>query len=276
MPHYQMFIDGASCDAQSGAVADAINPAKGETFATVARGGREDAVRAIDSANRAQASWSKVPLWERAAYCDRMHEILRKRSGELADILCTELGKPRHSEAAIEAETFVPWFYRQAADLGRYQEGETFLGADPNKRLTTFRRPRGVVAVITPWNFPAMIPSEYIPYAIVQGNTVVWTPAPTAAATASVLMSMLAEAGLTEGVVNLVIGPGAEAGDELVANAGTHVIAITGSTTTGRIISARCGLKPRLMELGGNGPTLVLSDAEPAHSASAKRAEPVA
>lgn len=269
MSDYQMFIDGAWCEGAAGASYEAINPATGARFATVAWGDRDDARRAIAAANRAQAAWAATPLFERADVCIRMAEILEQRGGELADILCTELGKPLATEAKAEAEAFVPVFYRQAAELARYQEGATSLARDPHKRLLSFRRPRGVVAVITPWNFPAMIPSEYIPYAIVQGNAVVWTPAPTAAVTAVKLMGWLAEAGLPPGVINLVIGPGGEVGDELVTNPGTHAIAMTGSTATGRIISARCGLKPRLLELGGNGPAVVLPDADPRKAAAA-------
>jgi succinate-semialdehyde dehydrogenase/glutarate-semialdehyde dehydrogenase len=246
-----------------------VNPATGETFATVAWGGRADAKRAIAAANAAQPGWAATPLFERADLCIRMAEILEQRAGELADILCTELGKPRHSEAAIEAEAFVPVFYRQAAELARYQEGATAWARDPHKRLLGFYRPRGVVGVITPWNFPAMIPSEYIPYAIVQGNAVVWTPAPTAAVTANRLMGWLAEAGLPEGVINLVIGPGDQVGDEIVTSDGTQAIAMTGSTATGRIITSRCGLKPRLLELGGNGPAIVLDDADVIEAAAA-------
>jgi succinate-semialdehyde dehydrogenase/glutarate-semialdehyde dehydrogenase len=262
-----MYIDGAWCGAASGETFEAMDPARGEAFGLVPRGGREDARRAVEAAHRAQERWAAVPLWERADLCIRMAEILESRSGELADMLCRELGKPRYSEAAVEAESFVPVFYRQAAELARYHEGSTFLARDPHKRLATFRRPRGVVAVITPWNFPAMIPSEYIPYAIVMGNTVVWTPAPTAAFTAARLMGFLAEAGLPPGVVNLVTGMGAEVGDELVVNPGTHAVAMTGSTATGEVISSRAGLKPRLLELGGNGPALVLPDADPAKAA---------
>lgn len=267
MSDYKMYIDGAWCEAASGASFEAMNPAKGESFATVALGAREDAQRAIDAANAALPGWSATPLWERADLCIRMSEVLEQRKDDLADLLTTELGKPRQAEAAVEAGVFVPIFYRQAAEMARYHEGATFLARDPHKRLSTWRRPRGVVAVITPWNFPAMIPSEYIPYAIVMGNTVCWTPAPTAAASATKLMECLIEAGLPKGVVNLVIGPGGEVGDELVANPGTHAIAMTGSSQTGRVISGRAGLKPRLLELGGNGPAIVLPDADPKNAA---------
>lgn len=256
------FIDGTWCDALSGETYTSLDPARDEPYATVAQGGREDARRAIEAAGRARPGWSGTPLWERADACIRIAEVLEARADKLADVLCGELGKPRHSEAAIEAGSFVPVFYRQAAELGRYQEGSTFAGRDPHKRLATFRRPRGVVGVITPWNFPAMIPSEYIPYALVAGNTVVWTPAPTAAYTAVFLMQCLEEAGLPPGVVNLVLGPGSEVGDEIVVNPGTHAIAMTGSSVTGQTIAARAGLKPRLLELGGNGPAIVLPGAD--------------
>lgn len=268
MSDYQMFIDGQWCNAASGQTFEAVNPAKGEAFGTVPLGGRDDARRAIEAANRAYETWSRVPLWERADLCIRMSEVIAAHADELGDILCTELGKPRHTEAVGEAQ-ITPHFYRQAAEMARYLEGDTALARDPHKRLVTFRRPKGVVAVITPWNFPAAIPSEYLPYGIVMGNTMVWTPAPTAAVTAITLMRYLEEAGLPQGVINLVTGPGQEVGDEFVTNRGTHAIAMTGSSATGEIISARCGLKPRLMELGGNGPTVVLSDADPAKAAKA-------
>jgi len=267
MSTHEMSIGGQWCGSGSSATVEAVEPARGEPFARVAWGGREDARRAVEAANRALPGWSATPLWERADVCIRIAEELEARSDEIADILCRELGKPRHSEAAIEAEAFVPVFYRQAAELARYQEGAVFRGRDAHKRLVSSSRPRGVVAVITPWNFPAMIPSEYIPYALVQGNTVVWTPAPTAAVTAVTLMRILVNAGLPDGVVNLVIGPGAEVGDELVTSPDTHAVAMTGSTATGRVIASRCGLKPRLLELGGNGPAVVLPDADPQKAA---------
>lgn len=269
MQRCQMHVDGEWCGAESGATFDLIDPARGEPFGAAPRGGREDARRAIAAANGALETWSRVPLFERADVCVRISEVLRDRADELADMLCREQGKPRHSEAAIEARDFVPVFYRQAAELGRYHEEATRWGRDPHKRLVSFRRPRGVVAVITPWNFPAMIPSEYIPYALVMGNTVVWTPAPTATAVAELLMRAFVDAGVPPGVVNLVTGPGAEVGDEIVVNPGTHAVAMTGSSATGEIIAARAGLKPRLLELGGNGPAIVLPDADPRKAARA-------
>lgn len=262
-----MYIDGGWCEAESGQTYDAINPALGEPFGKIPRGGREDAKRAVSAANAASETWREVPLWERSALCVKIADIIDRKQEELGDILCTELGKPRYGEAADEAgDSSTPW--RVAAEQARYFEGHTKPCADAKKRVLTFWRPRGVVTVITPWNFPAAIPGEYLPFAIVMGNTVTWTPAPTAAATAVKLMECIHEAGLPPGVINLVTGPGAEVGDELVINPGTHAIGMTGSPRTAEIISARAGLKPTLFELGGNGPIIVLEDVDPAEIAA--------
>jgi succinate-semialdehyde dehydrogenase/glutarate-semialdehyde dehydrogenase len=261
MTHSQSYIGGRWCDAESGATYDAINPATGQPFGTVARCTRADAKRAVAAANAAQLSWRHTSLWERTAVCNRVADVLDRRKDEIADTLTTELGKPRYGEAAMEAgEASVPW--RIAAETAKYFEGHTKPAQDAKKRVLTFWRARGVITVLTPWNFPAAIPGEYLPFAIAMGNTVCWSPAPTAAATAAKLMECVHEAGVPAGVINLVTGPGAEVGDELVVNPGTHAVGMTGSPATARQIAARAGLKPRIFELGGNGPIIVLDDAD--------------
>lgn len=262
MSEYPMYIDGCWCGAASGETFDAINPARGEPFGKIPQGSREDARRAVAAAGAAFDTWRKVPLWERSAMCVKIAEAIDRRRDELADILCTELGKPRHQEALAEAsEASTPW--RIAAEQAKYFEAHTKPCEDAQKRVLTFWQPRGVVAVMTPWNFPVAIAGEYLPYAIVMGNTVCWTPAPTAAAAANKLMACIDEAGLPPGVINLVTGPGAEVGDELVVHPGTHAVGMTGSPATAKIIASRAGLKPRLFELGGNGPIILLADADP-------------
>ncbi|MDA0659794.1 MAG: aldehyde dehydrogenase family protein [Planctomycetota bacterium] len=264
---YLMYVDGGWRRAVSGATYDAIDPARGAPFGKVARGSRDDAQLAIHAANRARDTWGKVSLWERCDYARRVADIRDQHKEELADILCTELGKPRHGEAKMEAdEASQPW--RIAAEQAKYFEGHTKPAADPSKRVLTFWRPRGVVAALTPWNFPAAIPGEYLPFAMVMGNTVVWSPAPTAAATACKLMECIHEAGVPAGVVNLVLGPGNEVGDELVASRDTHAVGMTGSPQTAQVIASRAGVKPCLFELGGNGPIIVFPDVDPAEIAA--------
>lgn len=267
MDEHPMYIDGEWCTAASGATYDAINPATGEAFAKIPKGGREDAERAVDAANVAAKSWREVPLWDRCAAAIRVAECIEDNVDKLRDVLCTELGKPFHGEANDEAgETSVPW--RVAAEQAKYFEAHTKPCADASKRVLTFWRPRGVITCLTPWNFPAAIPGEYLPFAIAMGNAVCWSPAPTAAATAVELMRCIDAAGVPPGVINLITGPGVDVGDELVFNSGTHAVGMTGSPATARVITQRCGLKPRLFELGGNGPIVVLEDADPGEVAA--------
>ena len=129
-------------------------------------------------------------------------------------------------------------------------------------RALSFRKARGVYAVVTPWNFPINIPVEYLAPCLAAGNGVVWVPAPTTSACAGVLMECIAAAGLPDGAINLVHGPGDVVGDEIVANPGTDGIGFTGSPLTGATIAKRGAGKPMLLELGGNGPVIVLDDAD--------------
>lgn len=263
-----MLLDGEWREALNGATRKVVNPATEEPFAQVAWGGREEARMAIAAAQRAQREWARVSLWDRCAMVESLAPAIEARKEDLAEILCSELGKPRHGEASDEAsETHTNFLI--APQQAKYLEGKTYPVQTPNMRVMSFRRPLGVIAAITPWNFPAAIPTEYIPYALVMGNAVVWTPAPTAAATACVLAEIIHEAGLPRGLLNLVIGPGSEVGDELVVHPGTQAVGMTGSPNTAKIISRRCGLKPRLFELGGNGPIVVLDDVDPAKVARA-------
>src|SRR5205814_9039958 len=121
---YRMYIDGEWCAAESGQTYDAINPATAQSFGKIPKGSREDARRAIAAANRAAKTWSKVPLWERAALCQKMAQVVAEHVEDLADVLCTELGKPRHGEALDEARE-TPVNYRQAAEQAKFFEGNT-------------------------------------------------------------------------------------------------------------------------------------------------------
>ena len=149
-----------------------------------------------------------------------------------------------------------------AADLVRYLEGTTIPTADPNKRVMTFYQPRGVYAVITPWNFPLNIPVEYLAPGIAAGNAIVWAPAPTTSLVAAALAQAIEAADLPAGVLNLVTGAGPVVGDEIVSNPGTDAVGFTGSPKTGKRIVERSPGKPHLMEMGGNGPVVILADAD--------------
>ncbi|MEX1180530.1 MAG: aldehyde dehydrogenase family protein [Cucumibacter sp.] len=225
------------------------------------------AIDAIVAARTAQAVWRKVSVWDRARAMRRIGDAVAARREELAKLLTLEQGKP-YAEAYFEVGKSVDGF-NLAADLVKYLEGSTIPTEDPTKRVMTFYQPRGVYAVVTPWNFPVNIPVEYIAPGLAAGNTIVWTPAPTTSLVAVALVKAIEEADLPSGILNLVTGAGNVVGDEIVSNPGTNGVGFTGSAATGKIISQRAAGKPQLMELGGNGPVVILEDADLDRAAAA-------
>jgi succinate-semialdehyde dehydrogenase/glutarate-semialdehyde dehydrogenase len=162
-------------------------------------------------------------------------------------------------------------FFRMAAEDGKRVEGTIPQSAAPGRRVLLLRRPRGVLGLITPWNWPYTMPAEVLAPALACGCTVVWTPAPSTAVCSGVLAECVAEADLPPGVFNFVIGPGPEVGDELAVNPGTHAVAFTGSTETGLIVARQAAGKAQLLEMGGNGPLVVMEDADLPAAAEAAR-----
>ena len=239
---------------------EVVNPANGYTLAHLPKSTRATAQRAIAAAGAAQSTWARVPLWDRAAMCNTLASAIEVARDDLARILSMEQGKPL-SQSQGEVSKAADGF-RMNAELVKYMTGETIPGETPGRHVFTRRFPRGVYAVITPWNYPVNIPTEYLAPAIATGNAVVWVPAPTTSLVAVAFMRVLAKAGLPEGLVNLVLGEGATVGDEIVSNPGTDAIGFTGSAVTGLRIAERGAGKPMLLELGGNGPMIVREDAD--------------
>ncbi|WP_343716156.1 aldehyde dehydrogenase family protein [Inquilinus sp.] len=245
----------------------AVNPATGEPIGRLPRSSRETARRAIAAARAAQPGWAATPVWQRAKACLAIAAQIDSARDRIARTLSLEQGKP-FKEAQGEVGKAADGF-RLAAELVKQLGGETLPAEDPSKLVLTLRQPRGVYAVITPWNFPVNIPVEYLAPGIATGNAIVWVPAPTTSMAAVELMRVIEEAGLPPGVVNLVIGEGAMVGDEIVAHPGTNGIGFTGSPATGQRIAERGAGKPMLLELGGNGPVLVFEDADLDRAAAA-------
>ena len=148
-------------------------------------------------------------------------------------------------------------YWRNAAEDGKRLEGRLANSFTPGKRVLLVRRPRGVIGVITPWNWPYTMPAELIAPALASGNTVVWTPASSTAVAAVALAECIVEADLPAGVFNLVTGPGSVVGDEIARNPGTHGVGFIGSTETGRKVAEAAAGKAAVLELGGNGPVVV-------------------
>jgi acyl-CoA reductase-like NAD-dependent aldehyde dehydrogenase len=255
----RLFIGGAWAEAGSGATAEATSPATGESLGPVAQGDREDARRAIAAARAAFPSWGAASAFERAAGLRRIADICEARRDELARVCSLDQGKAL-SDSYDEVDELVA-MWRGAAEDGLRIEG-SIPASSGGKRVLVMRRPKGAMAVITPWNWPYTMPAELIGPALACGNTVVWNPAPSTAVCSGALADCIAEADLPPGVFNFVPGPGPEVGDEIVSNPGTVAVGFIGSTATGNRIAQRAAGKSLLLEMGGNGPLVVLDDAD--------------
>ncbi len=258
---YSMHVAGAWVESESGARIDATSPATGEAIGTVPEGTREDARRAIAGANASAREWAARSAFERAAAMERVAAIIEERRDDLARTLTLDQGKPLQAESYAEVDELVE-YWRMAAGDARRLEGLMPPSVDARKRVFAYRVPRGVVGVITPWNWPYTMAAEVVAPALAAGNTVVWTPASSTAVCSVKLAQCVVDAGLPAGVFNFVTGPGAVVGDEIAGNAGTHAIGFVGSIATGLRVAERAAGKALLLEMGGNGPLVVLDDAD--------------
>jgi len=255
------YIGGKWIDAQSGETFPTINPANEEIVADVACSDARDVEAAVEAADYALAHWRLTPAPKRGEILFRIGQLLLDRKEELAQLLTREMGK-----VIAEARGDV----QEAIDMAFYMggEGRRLLGYTapvemPNKFGMAVRDPIGVCAIITPWNFPIAIPSWKIFPAVVAGNAVVFKPSPETPALAGEFVRVFEEAGLPPGVVNLVVGPGAEVGQALVVHPRVRAISFTGSTTTGRAIAGEAGRlgKKVSLEMGGKNAIIVMDDA---------------
>jgi acyl-CoA reductase-like NAD-dependent aldehyde dehydrogenase len=256
----QMFVGGRWTSALAGETFTAESPATGEAIGEVPQGDRDDAQAAIEAANRAADAWARLSAFDRAAALHRVADVVERRREELAHTLTLDQGKPI-AESRDEVEELVQ-YWRNAAEDGKRVEGRLANSVSAGKKVLLFRRPRGVIGVITPWNWPYTMPAELIAPALACGNTVVWTPASTTAIAAIALAECVVEADLPNGVFNLVTGPGSTVGDEIARSPGTHGVGFIGSTETGRKVAVAAAGKAAVLELGGNGPIVVLDDAD--------------
>jgi succinate-semialdehyde dehydrogenase/glutarate-semialdehyde dehydrogenase len=257
----QMFVDGAWRSSATGETFDATSPATGEVIGSVPQGDRDDARAAIAAAGRAADGWARLTAFERAAKMMAVAEIIESRREQLARMLTLDQGKPLRAEAFDEVDELIEYWHMAAEDAKRLG-GELPNSVSPGKRVMLVRRARGVVGIISPWNWPYTMPAELIAPALACGNAVVWTPAPSTASCAIELARCIADADVPPGVFNLVTGPGPVVGDEITRNPGTAGVGFIGSTATGRIVAQAAAGKALVLEMGGNGPLVVMDDAD--------------
>jgi len=267
----QLFIDGQLVDSKSGKTFETINPATGESLATVSEGDAADIDLAVRAARRAFDSgpWSHMTPSERGRIIWRIGDLISERLEEFAELETLDNGKPlavaRAADVPLAAELF-----RYMAGWATKIEGNTIPLSVPYApgaqfHAYTLREPIGVVGQIIPWNFPLLMAAWKLGPALATGNTVVLKPAEQTPLAALYLAEIMSEAGLPNGVVNVVTGYGETAGAALVAHDQVDKIAFTGSTEVGRLIAkaATGNLKKVSLELGGKSPNIVFSDADP-------------
>jgi succinate-semialdehyde dehydrogenase / glutarate-semialdehyde dehydrogenase len=257
------FVGGMWVDAANGATQQVINPATREPIGTVPDMGAAETRRAIEAAAQAFPAWAALTAKERAAILRRWYELLMANQEDLATLMTAEQGKPL-AEAKGEiayAASFIEWF----AEEGKRLYGDVIPGHQADKRNIVFRQPVGVVAAITPWNFPlAMITRKAGP-ALAAGCTFVCKPAHQTPYSALAAAALAARAGVPAGVLNIVTGAhAAPIGEEMTSNPTVRKITFTGSTAVGKKLLAQSAstVKKVSMELGGNAPFIVFDDAD--------------
>lgn len=258
-----LFIDGAWQKAASSATFPVENPATHEIIAHVADGGPEDAARAIEAAGRAQAAWGKSTPRERADILRRAFDLVIANTDRLAAIMTAEMGKPlaeAKGEVAYGAD-MLRWFAEEAVRVG----GDSTTSVDGNTRILITKEPVGPAVLVTPWNFPLAMGARKIAPAVAAGCTMVFKPAELTPLTSLALVAIFKEAGLPDGVLNVVTTSSASSVVRTWTDSGiARKISFTGSTEVGKVLlrQAADNVMRSSMELGGNAPFIVLADAD--------------
>jgi succinate-semialdehyde dehydrogenase/glutarate-semialdehyde dehydrogenase len=257
---HKLYIAGNWIDSNGSDWWPVNSPATGELLGEVPLGTATDVDRAVEAAQKARRTMAGMTVFERSKLLFAIADEIVKERENIARDLALEQGKPYQREALGEIDAAV-MMWRDAAELIKHMETEVLPSADPNKRIYTIRQPRGVYGVITPWNFPATIPTEYLCAGLAAGNTIVWKPSEFTPLTAIHLVRCCERAGLPAGALNLVIGDGPTVGHAIASHPDINAIGLTGSPDTGDKVARAAGAKAMLLELGGNGPTIIMDDA---------------
>ncbi|MEN7342820.1 MAG: NAD-dependent succinate-semialdehyde dehydrogenase [Pseudomonadota bacterium] len=258
----EAYIDGAWCSPAHGRTYAVTNPANGDVLAQVASCGGDETHDAIAAAERALPAWRDMPAKARAGILKKWHELMLSAQEDLALLLTAEQGKPlaeARGEIAYGA-SYVEWFAEEAKRI----YGDTIPGPSSDKRVVVIKQPVGVVACITPWNFPNAMLARKIAPALAAGCTVVCKPANETPLSAFALVELAERAGVPKGVINIVSGDTEAIGEALTSSPTVRKLSFTGSTRVGKLLMAQCAatVKRTSMELGGNAPFIIFEDAD--------------
>ncbi len=261
MQHYSMLINGEEIGSSLEKI-DVTNPATSEVIATIPNGGKKEAESAVDAAYTAFKDWSQYSAYERSELLQKWFKLVDDNKEDLARTMTMEQGKP-FKEALGEigyANGFISWY----AEEGKRVYGETIPATQRNKRLFVHKQPVGVVAVITPWNFPAAMITRKIAPALATGCTAVIKPAEQTPLTALKIAALAEEAGIPKGVVNVVTGDAKSIGEAWLDDTRVRKLTFTGSTEVGKLLMRGSAetVKKVSLELGGHAPVIVMDDCD--------------
>ncbi|MDU6441102.1 MAG: NAD-dependent succinate-semialdehyde dehydrogenase [Pantoea sp.] len=255
-------INGEWVSADDNSVIDVNNPATTNVIASVPSMSAKDARTAIDAAQMAFESWSKLPAKDRTAILRRWCDLIVENVGDLAELMTAEQGKPitESKSEILYAASFLEWFAEEAKRV----YGETIPSPTSSKRILVIKQPIGVCAAITPWNFPAAMITRKVAPALAAGCTMIVKPAEQTPLTALALAVLAQQAGIPAGVFQVITGDARELGEALTSSDTVRKLSFTGSTEVGRILMAQCAftIKKLSLELGGNAPFIVFDDAD--------------
>jgi len=258
--HHLMYINGEWLGENLEEL-NVMNPANGQIVGSVPIGGEKEANVAIDAAYDAFQSWSQTTAYERAIYLKRLYELMLEHLDDLAQTMTMEMGKPINESIGevTSAAAFLEWF----AEEGKRVYGEILPTHTTSKRLQVWKKPVGVVAAITPWNFPAAMLARKMGPALAAGCTIVIKPSGESPLTAIKMIELCEKAGFPKGVINLVTGSSSKIGKAIMENEKVRKITFTGSTDVGKILIEQSAhqVKRLSLELGGHAPLIVLDDA---------------
>jgi len=262
MNEYGLYIDGQWTAAASGRTFQSISPTSGEILATFAEGDGNDVEKAVQAAANARKQWQFFPAPKRGEILLEAATNMRKQKKELGEMVSREMGKVI-SEGKGDVQEAID-FLEYIAGEGRRMFGQTTPSELPGKFCMTVRQPVGIVGLITPWNFPFAVPCWKLGAALMGGNTVIYKPASLVPLCAATLVTILEEAGLPAGVLNLVTGPADRVGRAIVEHPAVEAVSFTGSVSSGKDVYARAAaqIKRVGLELGGKNPQIVMDDAD--------------
>jgi acyl-CoA reductase-like NAD-dependent aldehyde dehydrogenase len=265
VPDLEIYLAGEWTHGTGDEVHQLVSPVTGEHIANVPIASPADIDRAILAANEAQDEYRHWTAIERAHLMHRIAEAVSENIDEVARLQTLEQGKPYHAESLDDIAEANEYFLNAAEDVKRLN-GSVLPTSDRRKRMFTFHRPVGVWAAITPWNFPVTIPLEYLGPGLATGNAVIAKPPEFTSWALLELARAFDAAGVPKGLVSIIPG-GADVGEHLVRSTGIQGIGFTGSSATGKRILSMMGVKRSIMEMSGNGPTIVTEDADLAAAA---------